>query len=1525
MASCVQKTWEDVQHGTFTKLINSYLRKRNVAIENLKDDLSDGVKLIQFLEIISNKTFPKYEKNPKIRIQKIGNLQAALKFIQDQGIRIVNISAEDICDANLKLILGLIWTIIQKFQIDQISEDGLSAKEGLLLWCQKKTNGYRDVGVKDFHLSWQDGLALCALIHSHRSYLIDFDSLNKEDKAKNLQLAFDVAETALDIPKLLEVEDMVDIKPDERSVMTYISQFYHVFSKYGQVEVAGRRLGKFADLNAQTEAMKDEYGNRARGLADWMDDSINKLNDRDFGNSLADIQTKLDNQNKFKFEEKPPKAVEKSDVEALFNNLTLKLKNNNRPAFTAPEGLSVEDLNKKWDHLNDAELDREAALRDELARQEKLAGIRRRFDDKAGRLEAWLAEKEKYLATDEPVHSINEAQSKLKNHDAFDEEYTKSRPRVDALHQLAEEIAQLKGADASDFTNRANDVDNRWKSLSQPQTTKRDDLNKKLAHQQMMDELRLDWAKQTKEYNGWNKETQNAVGNTYFGDNLEAVEAFNDDLNRSDANIQTAADEKKHNLDNLWNKMQEFGITENNYTPITNKDIEAKHNDLMEELSKRRAAYQSELDRQRHMEDKRKEWAVKAQEFVDSLNNRKNEIASLSGEPDELIAAVHNKYDSGKPENERLGVLTALQEEMAALGIRDNKHSVFTLPTLQLQNQKLNNYIRNLVALLQDEKELKEEFFNRVKAVIAWADQTTPTIKEFAFDNTLAGARNQRQEWNKYKTTIKAPKDVEKLNIEALFAKINQLLANGNRPNFNPTEDGSNLASIDKSWAALNAEENAREEAVNNELRRQEKVYSLVKRFNSDAEDLESWASEHEPHLKNQEPIDSLDTARLRAKFLAVFLNDLEAQNQPIETLKHLRDDIAKLNYKDVDSINHRVEKIDAAYNELRNLAQAKESAIKGSQDVEQEKENLRQEFAEKAKAFNRFVRDTNESINDHNFGYTLESVQAHRAELEKEDEAIKASASAKKTELDNLNTTMQSKHIQDNKHTNFSLNDISNLESQLNENINKRHVAYEAELKRQTENDAKRQNYAAKAQEFVDWIESQKESLGTLEGTPDERIHSTNNIHNNGENGKNKLAEISVIDHEMKAAGIFDNRYTPYTLPVLQTRNTQFDTSVRNFVSDLNEEKELNDREAAQQAEFAQKLAIQNKRVALSLAIQEISVFVENCYEVLTDSIECDSVEAVTALFKALEDVVHSVESQKDKYNSALSTAAELNESSEQITIRWNKLHQDIDTRRESLNKEHEKQQNNEKLRVEFAQSANEFNNYVNSTTAKINGLQGDLEAQLNELVHIKQEIVGGAAKLGEIDTLTQRINAAFITNNKHTNVTFPQLKAAYQQLNKVADVKEDVLQNEIIANKAKGLSTEQLNEYREMFQHFDKDKNAKLSHLELKSCLSSLGEDLQDSEIDKIYNTFGSAEGVTFEAFCDFMSKRAADTDSKDQILESFKLIAGGKDFVKEEDLRRCLPADKVASLLKNMPLYNSEAGCYDYRAYAEKSFVH
>lgn len=78
--------------------------------------------------------------------------------------------------------------------------------------------------------------ASCALIHRHRPDLLDWDELDKSDARAATRLAFTIAQQHLNIPQLLDVSDICDIeKPDERSVMTYVAQYFHAFSVMGEV------------------------------------------------------------------------------------------------------------------------------------------------------------------------------------------------------------------------------------------------------------------------------------------------------------------------------------------------------------------------------------------------------------------------------------------------------------------------------------------------------------------------------------------------------------------------------------------------------------------------------------------------------------------------------------------------------------------------------------------------------------------------------------------------------------------------------------------------------------------------------------------------------------------------------------------------------------------------------------------------------------------------------------------------------------------------------------------------------------------------------------------------------------------------------------------------------------------------------------------------------------------------------------------------------------------------------------------
>ena len=437
----------NVQKKTFTKWCNSFLSKFGMEIEDLFKDLEDGKRLIKLLEAISGDKLGKPNQG-RMKVHKIENVNKALAYIQLK-IKLESIGAEDIVSGNPTLILGLIWTIILRFQIQEIeieiedemseSKEKRSAKEALLLWCQRKTMGYANVKVTDFSNSWRSGMAFNALVHSARPDLLNYNGLDPHDHTYNLNNAFELAQRYLGISKLLDAEDIDVDRPDEKSILTYVSSFYHTFAKMKTEAVGGKRIGKIVGFMMEIDRMQEQYEYQATEMQAWINKKTVELDDYMFPNSLDGIKSLTLRFNKgYMTLEKPPKYKQKSMLDAHFFNINMKLTAHGHAKYAPPEGKSINDLEAAWSRLERAEHERDLALKRELNRLEQLEKMYANFDKKAKLREDWLSDKASILSESSTfLNNTLQIDATFKKHEAIGADIQARAERFNQLDQLA--------------------------------------------------------------------------------------------------------------------------------------------------------------------------------------------------------------------------------------------------------------------------------------------------------------------------------------------------------------------------------------------------------------------------------------------------------------------------------------------------------------------------------------------------------------------------------------------------------------------------------------------------------------------------------------------------------------------------------------------------------------------------------------------------------------------------------------------------------------------------------------------------------------------------------------------------------------------------------------------------------------------------------------------------------------------------------------------------------------------------------
>uniref|UniRef100_A0AAY4C8Y5 Actinin alpha 2 n=1 Tax=Denticeps clupeoides TaxID=299321 RepID=A0AAY4C8Y5_9TELE len=664
--------WEKQQRKTFTAWCNSHLRKAGTQIDNIEEDFRNGLKLMLLLEVISGTV--------QILLNRTSTLHTTLTKV---------------VTFNTIMTLGMIWTIILRFAIQDISVEETSAKEGLLLWCQRKTAPYRNANVQNFHCSWKDGLAFCALIHRHRPDLIDYSKLNKDDPVGNLNLALEIAEQHLDIPKMLDPEDIVNTpKPDERAIMTYVSCFYHAFAGAEQAETAANRICKVLGVNQENEKLMENYETLASELLAWIRHTTPWLENRTPDITMSAMQKKLEDFREYRRLHKPPKVHEKCQLEISFNTLQTKLRISNRPAFMPSEGKMVSDIMTAWQGLEQAEKGYEEWLLIEIRRLERVEHLAKKFRQKAASHETWAIGKDEVLTKkDYDTASLTELRALLRKHEAFESDLAAHQDRVEQIAAIAQELNELDYFGAATINERCQKICDQWDQLGTLTQKRRENLERTEKLLETIDQLFLEFAKRAAPFNNWLEGAMEDLQDMFMVHSedgtqslISAHEQFKSTLPEADCERQA--------ISSIYNEVQKIAQSysicpnlRNPYTSITPVKIGLKWEEV-KMVPQRDSALQEELVRQHSNERMRRQFAAQANLIGPWIQSKMEEIAhssvDIGGPLEEQMAQMkqsENAIANYKLNIDKLeGDHQLIQESL----IFDNKHTNYTMEHIRV-------------------------------------------------------------------------------------------------------------------------------------------------------------------------------------------------------------------------------------------------------------------------------------------------------------------------------------------------------------------------------------------------------------------------------------------------------------------------------------------------------------------------------------------------------------------------------------------------------------------------------------------------------------------------------------------------------------------------------------------------------------------------------------------------------------------------------------------------------------------------
>ncbi|KAH9422126.1 Spectrin beta chain, non-erythrocytic 5 [Dermatophagoides pteronyssinus] len=466
---------EEIQAKTYKNWINSILIQGRTNIDNIYTDFNDGEKLIILLRLLTGENVGTINKSSSL-LHKIANVSQCLRFIRNKNVYLESIGPDDIVNGNKTLTLGLIWTLILRFQLSRHLDfeqyDLKTIKESLLLWCCNRIKHLDFVEINDFHQSWQNGWAFIALVHSFRPESLDINALRQMESRELLTIAFDTGYQQLLIPKILDIDDVIN-KPDENSILTYVSFYYNLHSRTKNSETNIKRIQYLLTNISDVDNMQDSYKQICHTLLEWIS-TKSILFEQDV--PMDHAQDEMFEFNQYFFNERFEKLNCRNHCETLYFEIISMQKKAGIKIFRPENGLKVKDLEKAWLNLEIKETRRLSKLKNLINQKQKICQQIQLFDLKSEKFENYICSKLKLLNKIFMIEksSLQNLEQHLQQSEAIclDIIHDNNNMKFDSLISLANELIeqqqqQQQSNDSKFYSQYLNHIDEKLKRLQE--------------------------------------------------------------------------------------------------------------------------------------------------------------------------------------------------------------------------------------------------------------------------------------------------------------------------------------------------------------------------------------------------------------------------------------------------------------------------------------------------------------------------------------------------------------------------------------------------------------------------------------------------------------------------------------------------------------------------------------------------------------------------------------------------------------------------------------------------------------------------------------------------------------------------------------------------------------------------------------------------------------------------------------------------------------------------------------------------